>query len=574
MKKKNWLLLVLALVLSMFLAACGGDDEGNNTANNGGDSTNNTADNGENNTADSDGQVEEQVLNFMNGDTIPTMDPSIATDTYAFEFLGASMEGLYRLGPDAQPVDGMATDHTVSDDALTWTFTLREDATWSNGDPVTAHDFVYAWRRAVDPATGSEYGPYMMGGVIKNAIAVNKGEVPVDELGVRAEGDYTLVVELEQPVPYFESLTTFGTFLPLNEAFVEEQGDQFATSTDTLLFNGPFSLEAWENIADSWELHKRTDYWDAENVKLDKVTFQVVKDVQTGIDLYEQGVVDRAGLSSDHVDVYSTHEDFRTIEQTVVFYFKFNQERLGEKTPLANVNVRQAISRAFDKEALTDEILNNGSIPANGLVPKNFVTHPETKEDFRDINGDLSAYDVEAAQEYWATALEELGTDTVELELLGDDSETAKNMHEYIKNQLETNLPGLTINLKNVPFEQRLDADTNQDYDIQFAGWGPDYLDPNTWLNLWVTDGGNNMMSYSNPDYDALIDAAATELALKPVERFEAFLEAEKILFEDAAIAPVYQRAVAQLWKPYVKDIQVNPFGPDYEYKWAYKGAE
>ena len=178
-------------------------------------------------------------------------------------------------------------------------------AKWANGDPVTAHDFVYAWQRAVNPDTGSEYGPYMMNDVIKNATAVSSGELPVEELGVKADGDFTLVVELENPTAYFETLTSFGTFLPLNQKFVEEQGDNFATSSETVLANGPFTIENWESTSNSWELVKNEEYWDAETVQLDKMTFEVIKEPQTAVDLYETGKVDRVDLTSDLVDQYA-----------------------------------------------------------------------------------------------------------------------------------------------------------------------------------------------------------------------------------------------------------------------------
>jgi len=564
MKRKNWALWLVAGLLLFVLAACNGGD----TEEESGEDSTTTE---ENSTTEDDSAAEgENTFKLINGDTIPSMDPSMATDQYAFQFLGASMEGLYRLDENAEPVEGIATGHEVSEDGITWTFQLREDAQWSNGDPVTAHDFVYAWRRAVDPATGSEYGPYMMGGVIKNATAVNTGEVPVEELGVTAEDDYTLVVELEQPVPYFESLTTFGTFLPLNQKFVEEQGDQFATSTETLLFNGPYTLENWTSTANEWDLVKNETYWDAETVQVDNINHVVVKDPQTAVNLYETGEVDAAGITSDLVDQYSTHEDYVIEPETSVFYLKMNQTR---NEALANKNIRNAIARAFDKEAIVNEILNNGSIAANGLVPADFAPLPESGEDFREVSGDLITFDVEAAQEYWEKGLEELGTDTVELELLGDDSESAIVMSEYLANQLSTNLPGLTVNIKNVPFEQRLDLDTNMDYDLQVSGWSPDYLDPNTFLNLFVTDGGNNKMGYSNSEYDKLIEEAATTLATDDVARYENFLEAEKILMEDAAIAPIYQRARARLISPKLENVFKNPFGADYEYKWASVGS-
>lgn len=560
MKLRNLtLLLAFGLLLSVLVACSGGD------------STDTSTSEAEQETSESSESEEgEKVLNFTNLEAIPTMDPSLATDESSFVYLAATMEGLYRLDEDTQTTDGIATDHSISDDGLIWTFTLREDAVWGNGDPVTAHDFVYAWQRAVNPDTGSEYGPYMMNGVIKNATAVSSGEVPIEELGVTADGDYKLVVELENPTPYFETLTTFGTFFPLNQSFVEEQGDSFATSADTLLANGPYTMGSWESTSNSWELIKNDDYWDAETVNMDKLTFEVVKDPQTAVDLYQSGEVDRVDLNSDLVDQYSTADDYVVSPDTFVYFIKFNQTTTEA---LANENIRAAISKAFNKEALVDTILNNGSIVANGLIPADFTPLPESGEDFREVNGDLVTYDVDEAIALWEKGLEEIGTDTVELELLVDDDETTKIMVEYISNQLTTNLPGLTVTLKQVPKEQRLDLDTSMDYELQVSRWGPDFLDPFTFMNLWTTDSGNNMMGYSNEAYDTLVQETAATLATDNVARYENFLEAEKILFEDAAIAPIYQASRAQLVSPRVEHVFVNPFGATYEYKWADVGS-
>ncbi|SEN37237.1 oligopeptide transport system substrate-binding protein [Mesobacillus persicus] len=552
MKLKNWFLVLTFGMLLSLLAACSGDEPADTPATD--DGTKEEAASGE------------KVLNFTNPEAIPSMDPSLATDESSFVYLAATMEGLYRLDEKTQPSPGIATEHSVSDDALTWTFTLREDAVWSNGDPVTAHDFVYAWQRAVNPDVGSEYGPYMMSGVIKNAGAVSKGELPVEELGVKADGDYTLVVELENPTPYFETLTTFGTFLPLNQKFVEEQGDQFAIGSENLVANGPYTIENWDSTGNSWELVKNADYWDAETVAMDKLSFQVVKDPQTALRLYEEGTVDRIDLTSDLVDQYSTDEDYLVSADTFVYFLKFNQE---SSDALANKNIRAAISRAFDKDALVGEILNNGSIAANGLVPADFTPMPETGEDFRAVSGDLSAYDLEAAKEFWAKGLEELGTDAVELEFLADDDETTKTLVQYVANQLSTNLEGLTVNIKQVPKKQRLDLDDSMEYELQLTRWGPDFLDPFTFMNLFTTDSGNNWTGYSNPDYDKLVFDTASVLAQDNVARYNNFLEAEKILLDDAVIAPVYQASRAQLVSPRVDGVFVNPFGATYEYKWA-----
>ncbi|UOR13130.1 peptide ABC transporter substrate-binding protein [Halobacillus amylolyticus] len=559
MKKTNWLLLVLALVLSMFLAACsgGGDSE---TGSEGGTDSGSEGEGTEEAAGDS-----EQVLNLYETAEIPTMDSSLATDAVAFQWLGSTKDGLYRLGENGEPEPGIAKSHEVSEDGLTWTFTLREDATWSNGDPVTANDFVFAWQRAVNPDTGSEYGPYMLGGVVKNATSIAAGETPVEELGVTAVDDYTLEVVLEKPVPYFESMTTFGTFLPMNQAFVEEQGENYALEADTMLANGPFIITEW-NHGEGWTVEKNEDYWDAENVKLNQINVSVVKETSSAVNLYQTGEIDRTTLTSEFVDEYRSSDEFRIEEEPTLFYLKMNQEN----EILANVNARKAIQMVIDRQAMVDVILNNGSIPAGGDVPANFAKHPETGEDFREINGPLVEHDVEKAQELWATAKEELGIETAELGYLGGDTETAQNLDAYIKDQLEQ-LEGLTVNVESVPFQIRLERDANMEYDLQNSGWGPDYIDPNTFLNMWVTDGGNNKTGYSSEEYDALIEKANTELALDPVPRFETFLEAEKMLIqEDAVLAPLYQRALAQLWKPYVKNVFVQPMGPDYTYKYAY----
>ncbi|WP_117170884.1 peptide ABC transporter substrate-binding protein [Paraliobacillus sediminis] len=555
MRKSNWLLLVLALALSMFLAACSGGDDTSETG-------------------DTEGTEEEssteQVLNLVEASQIPTMDSSQATDQVAFQFLGESMEGLYRLDEDVVPQPAIAAgEPEISEDGLEWTITLRDDAVWSNGDPVTANDFVFAWRRAVNPETGSEYGPFMMNGVLKNAEAINNGELDIEELGVEAVSDTELLITLEKAVPYFHSLLTFGTFLPLNEAFVTEQGEDYALSSDNLLFNGPFTLNDWNPTGDNpdqWSLVKNEDYWDAESVQLETINVSVVKETSTAVNLYNTGEIDRAGLTAEFVEQYAGQEDYTTLPEPTLFYLKLNQDNEA----LGNKNIRKAIAMSIGKQDLVDVILANGSVVSNGAVPQDFTTHPESGEDFRAINGDLLTEDQEAAKEYWATGLEELGVESVELRYLGGDTDLGQDMDAYIMDQLQGNLEGLTIELSSVPFEERISRDEASDYDIQNSGWGPDYIDPNTWLEMWTSTSPYMTMNYENPEYDALISEANNELITEPVERYENFLEAEKILMDDAAIAPVYQRSRAYLWRTSVKGVVFNPMGADFSYKNAY----
>ncbi|MCA0984874.1 peptide ABC transporter substrate-binding protein [Halobacillus yeomjeoni] len=550
-----WLLSVLMLVL--VLAACSGG--GSTTESNGEGNEENTEKSSEENNA-------KQEITVTAKSEIPSMDPQLITDSVGFQWAGETLEGLYRLDENSQLTEGMAESSEVSDDGLTWTFKLR-DAKWSNGDPVTANDFVYAWRRAVDPDVGSEYGPYFLGGIIKNASAISNGEKDIEELGAKAVDEKTLEVQLEKPVPYFKSMTVFVTFMPMNQSYVEEQGENFATEAEYTLANGPFKMTEW-NHGEGWTVEKNESYWDADTVQLDKINAKVIKEVSTGVNLYESGEIDQTELNAEFVDQYRTNEAFEVVEKPYLYFFKFNQEA---HPALANVDARKAISLAIDRQSLVDVILNDGSVPAEGYVPSNFVSMPESGKDFREAQGPLVGSDEEKAKEHWSKALEALGEESVTIELLGDDTGTSKNVLAYYKDQLESKLDGLTIKLVEVPFKERVRRDSASEFQIEAATWGPDYVDPNTYLNMYLTDGQNNNMNYSSEEYDALIKKANDEYAQQPEKRFETFLEAERLLLEeDAAVAPIYQDAKAQLFRPSIKGVFTTATGPEFEFKWAY----
>ncbi|MFS0574498.1 peptide ABC transporter substrate-binding protein [Sporosarcina sp. 179-K 3D1 HS] len=566
MKSRLVWLLSLLLIVSAFLAACGGAKDTK-------DDTSAPADNGQDNedakTEETAQPDAEQVLHLIEVDEIPSVDHSISEDAVSFVVLNNVMEGLYRLDQESMPIPAMAEgEPEISDDGKTYTFKIR-DAEWSNGTPVTAHDFVYSWQRAIDPDTASPYGPYLMEGMVKNATEIGKGEAEITELGIRAEDEKTLVIELENPIPYFLSLMAFPTFYPLNEEFVKEQGDKYASTSDAMIYNGPFKLADWDGTG-NWKYVKNETYWDKDTVKLEEITVDVVKETATAVKLYEQGQIDRAILSAEYAMQYADDPEVVNELETALFYFKMNQERNGKATPLANENIRKAIARAFNKDELAEAVLANGSRAANFLVPAEF-TYDEDGKDFREYSDEFTVYNVEEAQEYWKKGLEELGTDKVTLEILGGDTENAKKQQEWFKSELERNLSGLTIKLKEVPFAVRLELDNSSDYEIQSAGWGADFQDPISYLELFTTDSPQNLMGYSNPEFDKLIESTKIELADDPVARYEAFAEAEKILLEDdAAIAPTYQRGRMALMKPYVKGLATHPFGGDYSFKWMY----
>ncbi|MCM3281250.1 peptide ABC transporter substrate-binding protein [Exiguobacterium sp. MER 193] len=536
MKKKSILLMMtIILALGSVLAACstGGDSDGGGSSSNG-----------------------EKVLRLTDTSDITTADPALATDAVAFNLIANTMEGLYRLDKDGNAVPALAEgEPEVNEDETVYTFKLR-DAEWSNGEPVTANDFVYAWQRAVDPATGSQYA-YIMN-TVKNAEAINTGDTPKEELGVKAIDEKTLEVTLERPDPSFLSLTSFGTFTPINEAFATEKGEDFATGPENLLYNGPFTWTKWDR-EQGYVLTKNESYWDAENVALDAVDVKVVKETSTVVNLYEAGDVDYAGLASEQVAAFQEDEDYNTGLRSAIGYFKFNHE----DELFSDVNARKAIARAVDPSGIIDQLLNNGSVATTSFIPKDFIKY----EDGTDYTEGVEYFKTDAAEaaSLWGKVT---GGKATTIELLSFDSEVSKQISEYMKGQIESNLPNVTVEIAQQPFNNKLEREAKGDYQMSFALWGPDYQDPLTNLGIFTSDNGQNDINYSSAEYDKLIEKASAETNIDA--RYDLFKEAEALLIEqDQAIMPIYQAGVAYLIRPNIENFNRQLFGADYQYKYV-----
>ncbi|CAM3979329.1 MULTISPECIES: peptide ABC transporter substrate-binding protein [Bacillus cereus group] len=542
MKRKKSHLMVMALVTSLLLTAC------NNKENK------------------SDKEAKKQVLNVTVSEEIPSLDTVKTMDGTSAHVMQNIFEGLYVLDDQDQPIPAVAKSFKRSEDGKKYTFDLRKDAKWSNGDNVTANDFMFAWKRAINPETASQYA-YMLF-YVKNAKEINKGTVPLAELGVKVINDYKLEVELEQPIPYFLQLLALPIYLPQHESFLKEQGKNYALEPSNLLYNGPFILEKWKHEQE-FQLKKNATYWDEKKVKLDEINFQIVKDTMTAVNLYEAGNLDRVPINSQFVDKYKGDKELHMSSEPAIAMLRFNEKN----SALANKKVRQAISFALNKEDFVAHFINNGAKPATGLVPVGHINE-ETGKDFREENGNLSLYDVQSAKKNWEEAKKELGVEQVNFEFLTFEQDNAKRMAEYIKGDLEKNLQGLTIQIKQQPFKQKLQLEQTGDYDITMANWGPDYKDPISYLELFTTGNQNNKMNYSNRHYDELIKKAKSDLVLDQKKRWEALQEAERILLGDAAVAPLYQMGSAYVQKDYVRGIEKHQFGGIYTYKNAYIANE
>ncbi|MCX2824791.1 peptide ABC transporter substrate-binding protein [Bacillus pseudomycoides] len=536
MKKVIRFSLVSTLLLSSFLAGCGKEKSTTKP------------------------REEKKVLQLTETGEIPSLNSLKVTDAVSFNVLNNVMEGLFRLSKNDEVIPGIAQKHEVSKDGKTYTFHLR-DAKWSNGDPVTAHDFIYAWKQLVNPETGSEYAYIMYD--VKNAEKINKKQIGLDELGVKAQDDKTFTVELEHPVPYFTKLLCLPSFYPINEKYAKEQGNKYGLEANKTLYNGPFTLSEWKHEA-SFTMKKNNQYWDKKEVKLDEVNYQIVKEISTVVNLYQTDKIDRAVISTEFVDKYKNDKELKQYTDPVMYFFRFN-----ENVPiLKNKNARLALSMAFDKKGLATSFLNDGSVPANYYVPNGFLKGPD-KKDFRETTTEFNKTNVNKTKEYWEKAKQETGTNEVTLEMLNYDLENFKKVGEYIKEQLEKNLPGLTIKVKLQPHSQKLALEKKKEYEMSLSRWLPDYPDPMTYLDVFISESGVNNTGYANPEYDALIKKTKMELGNDEKARWKAMQDAEKMLLDDAVIAPVFQRGLSYLQKPYVKDLYVHQFGPATSLKWA-----
>lgn len=508
---------------------------------------------------------EEQVveLNWAVKGELPTADSALSYDTLSADAIAQFQEGLYRYGADGQLEPALAVgEPEVSEDGLTYTFTLREDAKWENGDPVTAHDFVFAWQRGVAPETaaGNAYLLYS----VKNAQAINEGSLPVEELGIKALSDTELEVQLDNPVPYFLNLLVSAIYYPQNEAFVTAQGEDFGKNSDHILANGPFTLKNWDGTGLNWTYEKNEQYWDSENIEVDKINVQVIKEPTTGVNLFETGAADVAYLSGELTKQYQNHEAYQSFLSANSTYLEMG---ISSNPDLQNLNLRQALSLAIDREVLTQDVLADGSVPTTNQVPRDVAKHPVTGADFSEDVENTVVYDPELALEKWEAAKQELGKEEVKLDLLVSDDEGSKSQGEFIQGSIQQTLPGVTITLRPVPAKVRFDEMMSFDFDMALGGWSGSLGDAAEFLEIFTTTATHNHAQYANPEFDALIEASQSTLATDPEKRWDTLVEAANTLNHEQITLPLYQRSTPVLLSERIEGLQVNTVGPTFDFR-------
>jgi oligopeptide transport system substrate-binding protein len=491
------------------------------------------------------------------GDTVKDLNSTTTTDTISFDILLAINEGLYRLDENTEPQPAQAEGVEISSDKLTHTFTLRDGIKWSDGSPVTAQDFEYAWLKALDPKTAGQYA-YILSTFIEGATEFNAGEGSREDVAIKALDDKTLEVVLVAPSPFWLGLTSFFTYLPQKQEFVEKQGDNYAQSKDALLYNGPYLLTEFKPT-EGVTLTKNEGYWDKDEVDIEKIEGTIVKEMDTAVNLYESGELDIVTLESQFVDEYRDSPEFFTATFFATFYFTWNYA----DEIFHNENIRRAIQMGVDREAIAEEILNDGSVPATGYVPDGLAG--PGNQTFREARGPtMPEYNREEAKRLFQQGREELGGENPTIELLSYDDSVSRDIATFMQSQLED--IGMKIDVKAQPFDRKLELEANGDFQLSYNGWIADYNDPMTFLDLWLSDSSFNTQKYENERYDQLITDAMEETDF--ARRMDLLLEAEKLLVEeDAALAALYFEGSAFLKKPFLKNTVNQPYGGGREFK-------
>ena len=507
------------------------------------------------------------ALKFSFPTEIQTLDISKNTDTYSGTIIGNTGANLLRVNAKGKAVPELAKSVKVSKDGLTYTATLRSGLKWSDGSSLTAKDFVYSWQRIVDPKTASQYA-YLASGV-KNADAITAGKAKVSTLGVSAKGN-VITFQLERPMPQFNYLLTFANFMPQKQSFVEKQGKKYGTTSAKQLYSGPYKFEGWNGTNNSFKLVKNDNYWDAKSVKTKEIDYSVVKKPETAVQLYKQGKLDRASISTPELYAANkSNKDKVKVPEATTAYIEYNQT--GKNKFLANTKIRQALNLATNRKELVDQVTSGISTPATGLAPQG-LAKTASGEDLAKYVAPGYKYDAKAAAKLFAEGLKEVGETKMTLTITSDaDSSTAKTTLDYLQGSLQKALPGLKVEEKFVPFKQRLSDAQNQNFDAIVSLWGGDYPEGSTFYDLFKDGASYNDGQFKNTTYTTAVNKAETTDALNDAARDSDYKTAEAALYKEANFNPLYFRAGYSLARPSVKGIITNTTGLNIDFKYAYR---
>lgn len=511
-------------------------------------------------------QKKKQVLNWSETTQLSTQDPSLATDTTSFQALLNTGDGLYRLDKNNKPQLSLATKAETSNNGKTYDFYLRKNAKWSNGDPITAKDFVYSYRRTVNPATKSQMAFYLY--QIKNAQAINSGKKQPSSLGATTVSKYHLRVQLTRPLSYFKILLAWPLFFQQNQKVVQKYGKLYGTQAKYTVSSGPFTLTKWNGNNKVWSLVKNKNYWDAKDVKLSKVNEQVSESTTTSYNLFQAGKADETGLTGQQVASNKNKAGYHARLSSAIRRLELNQNKVKA---FKDLKIRQAFSYAINRQQLANNILKDGSIPAKGFVPSGMGTNPKTGAQFENdayVKSGVS-YNLKKAKTLLQEGYKETGIKSIKVTLLASDDDSSKQTAEFLQSQLDR-LPNVNISVQNIPFTQLISRQTAGNYEITIKNWQAVFGDPINFLDVFQKGSSYLNNGWNNNQFNKLLDQSENVYGNDPVKRWDKLVAAEKILMKDQGTIPLIQVAHPQLLKTNVKGVSFNPTGVPYDFKNVY----
>ncbi|MFE8700643.1 peptide ABC transporter substrate-binding protein [Cytobacillus sp. FJAT-54145] len=502
--------------------------------------------------------VEEKVLYMNNGQEPSSFDPPIGFDSVSWSALNNLMEGLTRLDQNHDPSEAIAEKWDISEDGKTYTFHIRDNAKWSNGDDLTAGDFVFAWKRLLNPETGSPAA--FLGYFIEGGEAYNSNEGSADDVAVKAVDEKTLEVTLTSPSPFFLNIISLPAFFPINEKVATDNPEWFANA-DTFVGNGPFNLTEWEHDS-HFVMEKNDQYWDADSVKLDKVHWAMVDDTNTEYQMFESGELDTSDVPSELSEKLFSEGKVDIVDQAGTYFYRFNVTM----EPFQNKNIRKAFALAVDQQQIVDYVTKGKEKPAYGFVSYGF--NDANGNDFRETNGDLMKTNIEEAKALLAKGMEEEGYETLpEVTLTYNTSDAHKKIAETLQQMFKDNL-GVEVKLANMEWAVFAQEQSALNFQLSRSSFLNDYADPINALESFQTGHSMNRTGWSNAEYDKLIKDAFAES--DEAKRFDLMYKAEKILLDEAPIFNVHFYNQTTLQNDAVTGIVRHPVGY-IELKWADK---
>jgi oligopeptide transport system substrate-binding protein len=505
--------------------------------------------------------VEANTITTYLRDEPPQMNSMIATDAVSGMILNHVMEGLLRYDQFGNLEGGVAERWEQNGSEIT--FWLRENSLWSDGQPVTAHDFVFAWRNALSPAIGSQYAFILY--PVLNAEKVNNGELPLESLGVEAVDDRTFRVTLETPIAYFDRMVAFVTFLPAREDFYNATNGRYGADPHEMLYNGPYMMTSWVH-GSSLRLEKNPYYWDDNRGLIEVINFaHMTSDPNTLLNLFKDKQIVMADLGATMLDEAMLQGwQIQSFQEGTVFFIEFNHrdERLTR-----NLNLRKAFYLAQDSGELVNRVIKlPGYLPGESLFP---VWLRGVEDSLRDeFPAPVYERNIELAREYLQRALDELGLEQLpQMTLLTGDTPTARMQAEYYQEVFKRNL-GVDVIIDSQIFRQRLEKMTQGEFDMVMAGWGPDYDDPLTFADLFTSWNLNNRGRYASDALDAQVRIAQS--SLDTAERMRAFGEIQRLIYEDVVIIPNYERGYVYVTDPRLRGMMRRVIGAEIDFTYAW----